>query len=428
MADMPYRRRVVDDELDELFPQLPAILLDGARGVGKTETASRRVRTVLDLSLPAQRDLIRSGPDDVLATADRPVLVDEWQHVPAVWDAVKRAVDRDRTGGQFLLAGSAPTVGSPTHSGAGRITTLRMRPMTLPERGTTEPSVSLASLLRGDRPPLSGTTRQGLADLTDLLLHSGLPGLQDLTGRALRGSLAGYLDRLVERDVPGEGGRRIRTPSTLRSWLRAYAAATSTDASWESLRDAATSGIADKPARTTTTGYVQALEDLRVLDELEAWTPTADRLSRLTRSAKHHLADPALAARLLGADRAQLLRDDVEQPPAPRDGAFLGALFESFAALHVRVFAQAAEARTSHLRTRGGRQEVDVIVERDDGAVVAIEVKLSGTVDDRDVRHLHWLREQVGDRLLDAVVINTGPGAYRRDDGIGVVPLALLGP
>lgn len=422
-----YKRRVVDEELDLLMPQLPAMLLDGPKAVGKTETASRRVATVLDMSRPEQHALVAAAPDSVLAEATKPVLVDEWHLLPVVWDAVKRAVDRDRSGGQFVLAGSAPIVGSPAHTGAGRITTLRMRPMTLPERGVAAPTVSLERLLTGERDRLVGTTTLGLAAYVDELLRSGLPGSQHLDGRALRQDLTGYLDRIVERDVV-DAGRVVRRPAALRAWLRAYAAATATDASWERLRDAATPGLDDKPARTTTTGYVETLTALRVLDELEAWTTTGSRIGRLTRSAKHHVVDPALAARLVGVDRDMLLTADVDLPPVPRDGTFLGALFESLVVMHLRVFAQAAEARTAHLRTRGGRHEVDVIVERGDGRVVAVEVKLSGTIRDDDVRHLRWLGEQIGDQLLDAVVISTGPGAYRREDGIAVVPLGLIGP
>ncbi|MGI8807890.1 MAG: DUF4143 domain-containing protein, partial [Acidimicrobiales bacterium] len=150
-------------------------------------------------------------------------------------------------------------------------------------------------------------------------------------------------------------------------------------------------------------------------------------LHRLVAAPKHHLADPALAARLVGVDAGALLRG--EGPTLiRRDGSFLGALFESLATLSVRVFAQAGEARVSHFRTKGGDREVDLIVARGDQRVVGIEVKLSETVGDQDVRHLVWLREKVGEDLADAVVVTTGRYAYRRPDGIGVVPLALLGP
>ena len=214
----------------------------------------------------------------------------------------------------------------------------------------------------------------------------------------------------------------------MHRWLAAYAAATATTASLETIRDAATGGQGDKPSQTTTQPYREILERLWIVDPLPAWLPSRNRLNRLAQSPKHHLADPALAVRMLGLDADALLAGKEPKLTLPRDGALLGRLFESLVTLGIRVFAQAAEAHVSHLRLQGGRQEVDLIVERGDQRVIAIEVKLSGTVDDGDVQHLLWLREQIGDDLLDSIVIHTGPQAYRRPDGIAVVPAALLGP
>ena len=169
------------------------------------------------------------------------------------------------------------------------------------------------------------------------------------------------------------------------------------------------------------------LERLWILDPVAAWLPTRNRLARLSSPPKHHLADPALAARLLGVDADALLHARPAGPPIPRDGTLLGALFESLVTLCVRVYAQASEAQIGHLRTWSGDREVDLIVERG-RQIVAFEVKLGQVVDDRDVRHLVWLRNELGDDLADAAVITTGRAAYRRADGIAVIPAALLGP
>lgn len=141
----------------------------------------------------------------------------------------------------------------------------------------------------------------------------------------------------------------------------------------------------------------------------------------------HHLADPALAAHLLGVGAHALLRGEAPGPVTPRDGSLLGALFESLVALSVRVYAQGSEAAVYHSRTSDGEHEVDLIVERADERVVAFEVKVASTPDPRDIPHLQWLRDQLGDRLLDAAIITTGPQAYRREDGVAVIPAALLG-
>lgn len=421
-----YIRRVLDAELDALVPQLPAIAIEGARGVGKTRTALQRATTVYRLDDDAVAAIVRAEPRRAIAD-EPPVLLDEWQRVPELWDVVRRAVDDDPSGGRFILTGSVSARELPTHSGAGRIVGARMRPMSLVERGVANPTVSLRSLLRGRRADVTGSTSVALSRYAELIVDSGFPGLRHLSGRALRAQLDGYLERIVEHDVD-ESGLRVRRPDTLRRWLTAYAAATATTTSYEKIRDAATSGRGDKPAKTTTGSYVDVLERLWILDRVDAWRPTGTHLSRLSSPPKHHLVDPALAARLLGVGVDALLDGRQAGPPVPREGPLVGALFESLVTQSVRVYAQAAEARVLHMRTYSGDRETDLIVERDDGRVVAVEVKLARAVTDEDVRHLIWLRGQLGDDLLDAVVVTAGPDAYRRSDGIAVVPAALLGP
>jgi len=419
-----YQPRLVDAELDALLEGLPAVSLEGPKAVGKTETALRRARTVHRLDDPAQLEIVRGAPER-LTTGDPPILVDEWQRLPASWDLVRRAVDRDPRPARFLLTGSAAPSDAPTHSGAGRIVTVRMRPMALAERAITTPTVRLASMLQGGRPALGGATRLSLTDYADEITRSGFPALRNYDGRLLRAQLDGYVDRIVEREFV-ELGKSVRNPRALRRWLTAYAAAASTTASYETIRDAASAGESDKPAKTTTRPYRATLEQLWLIEPLPAWAPTRSRLRRLASAPVHQLADPALAARLLGVDTGTLVDGAPAGPPIPREGTLLGALFESLVTLSVRTCAQANEARVGHLRTRGGEHEVDLIVERRDGRVVALEVKLSATVDDGDTRHLAWLAERLGPDLLDAAVITTGHEAYRRADGIGVIPAGLL--
>ena len=417
-----YVRRVVDDDLDELVEELPAILLDGPKGVGKTETALQRCRSVRRLDVAAERAVVEADPS-VVGLDDPPVLIDEWEHVPAVFDAVRRLVDEDPSGGRFLLTGSAPT--NQTHSGAGRITTMRVRPLTLYERRSGLGGVSLRALLEGGA-DVGGRCGLKLPDYIEEIVAGGFPGLRHLGRRARERQLDSYLDRIVDHDLP-EAGFRVRRPATVMSWLRAYAAAVATSTSWEKIRNAATGGTDDKPAKTTTLPYVELLTALRILDPLPAWVPSSSHLSALAAAPKHHLADPALAARLVRLRAAQLLRGEAPETVIPRDGTYLGALFESLAALSVRTFAQNCDARVHHLRTHGGRHEVDFVVEGAAG-VVGMEAKLAGTVTATDVVHLSWLRERLGDACTDLVVLTTGPEAYRRPDGIAVVPLGLLQP
>lgn len=423
---MPYLRRIVDEELDALLPGLAAVSLDGPKGVGKTETATRRAKTVLPLDEATQRDLLQADPDR-LSRASKPVLVDEWQRFPAVWDMIRRSVDRDPSPGQFLLTGSAtPADDAPRHSGAGRIVQIRMRPLGLSERALHPATVSIRDLLSGHRPLIDGESALTLPGYVEEILASGFPGIRGLPERARRAQLDGYLARVVDRDFPAQG-HPARRPASLRAWLTAYAAATASSSSYNTIRDAATPGEGDKPAKTTVIAYRDVLTQLWLLDPIPGWSPSLSALSRLQQAPKHHLADPALAARLLGATHDSLLAGD-RVPIVPRDGTLLGALFESLVSMTVRAAAQNAEATTWHLRTGNGDHEVDFILERADHKVVAIEVKLAGTVSDRDTVHLSWLGDRLGPDLLDSVIVTTGQHAYRRTDGIAVVPLALLGP
>ena len=425
-AGPAYRRRVIDDELDVLLADLPAISLDGAKGVGKTATALQRAATVFTLDDPDVLEIVSADPSR-LAKGPTPVLVDEWQKYPPSWDVVRRSVDTTPGPGRFILTGSASPKSPGTHSGAGRIVGLRMRPLTLPERGVSAPTVSLATLLTGSRPAIEGESPLDLEAYVDQITRGGYPGIQAAGARAQRAGMRAYAERIVDQDFP-EAGLAIRNPALLHRWLTAFAAATATVASFEVIRDAATSGSGDKPSRSATVPYQDTLQRIWISDPLPAWTPGSNHLRRLAHSPKHHLADPALAVALTGLSVDALIDGRAPDHAVPRDGTFLGALFESLMALQLRVFAQAAEAAVYHLRTERGEREVDFIVVGQDRKVVAVEVKLSRTVGDHDTRHLRWLADQLGDRLADSVVITTGPQAYRRKDGIAVVPAALLGP
>ncbi|QTX05890.1 ATP-binding protein [Agromyces archimandritae] len=422
---MAYQRRILDGTLDELFPDLAAIALEGAKGVGKTATGRARAETTFALDRPRELELVEADLD-LVDVATPPVFIDEWQLLPPVWDQVRRAVDADRTGGRFLLAGSSTVApGTRIHSGAGRIVRLVMRPLAFSERALETPVVSVRELLGGGRPEIRGSTNLTLADYTEEIVRSGFPGIRDLPERARTIQLDSYLARIVDRDLP-DNGMAVRLPATLMKWLAAYGAATSTDASYTAILDAATAGDVEKPARQTVDQYRDYLQRIFVLDPVPAWLPSFSPLRRLAKRPKHHLVDPALAARSADIDAADLLRGAGERVGAT--GTWLGALFESLVTQSVRVYADACDASVGHLRLHDTSREIDLIVEGRGRRVLAIEVKLAATVSDQDVRHLNWLQEQLGDRVVDRVVVTTGEYAYRRRDGVAVVPLALLGP
>jgi len=402
---------------------LSAIAIEGAKGVGKTALSTQRAQTVMSLDDPFTAQNVRDNPDLVLS-GSRPTFIDEWQLVPSVWDVVRHAVDNGAPAASFLLAGSAmPPAGARLHSGAGRIVRAMLRPLTIPERGIEKPTVSLAELLAGGQPAVGGRSKVTSSDYVDEILATGFPGIRG--NQSSEYLVASYLDRIVDHDIPESGGS-VRRPTAVRNWLAAYAAATATTASYTTILDAATPGEGTKPNQQTAAAYRELLQRIWVLDPLPAWEPGFSHLERLSLAPKHHLVDPGLAAALVGATRESLIRG--EGPAmAPRDGTFLGALFESLAVQTIRVLAELYGARAAHMRVRGGDHEVDVILQRRDFKVLAIEVKFSSVVRPADVRHLNWLQQKLPDQVLDKVLINTSSFALRRPDGVVVVPLALLG-
>ncbi len=426
---MSYVRRIVDERLDELCAGLPAVVLRGARGVGKSETAARRANTIYRLDIPQQFAVVEGHPD-VLTTGETPILIDEWQKYPASWDLVRRAVDEDTSPNRFLLAGSAAPTEDPLHTGAGRYVFLLMRPMSLAERGLAAPAVSLGDLLAGDASDVLGETEVVLPDYAEEIAGSGFPGIRDRPANLRQELLSGYLEATFSYALSGDGTEVPRhDPDALRRWTQAYAAATATTATYETIRDSATPGEAEKPSESQSLAIRRALADAYIVEPLPAWRPSLNNLRKLGKAPKHHLVDPALAAEALGTDAVALASVDGPRQYISKQRPLVAALFESLVAQSVRVYAEFHRANVHHLRTRDETHEVDLIVVRRDGGVVALEVKLSALPKPRDFRHLSWLKRTIGDRLLDAGIITTGKHAYRhKDTGFAVIPAALLGP
>ncbi|MDR1766002.1 MAG: DUF4143 domain-containing protein [Lachnospiraceae bacterium] len=414
--------------LSELLQEVPAISLDGLKGVGKTVTADTLSATRYDLDRELDHTLLANNIERLSLDAP-PILIDEWQKHPPVWDYVRRAVDKGCAPGSFLMTGSVSCADIDIHSGSGRILRIRMYPLSLAERGLAAPSVSMGALLDAGpfACPLRGETALTSDDYIREILASGLPGIRRYSARIRKKLLDTYIENLLSHEFLQQG-IRIRQPLTLLRWLRAYAAAIATDAGYAEILDASTAGEGDKPSTKTTIAYRKALGNLWLIDELPTWSEGEDYYARLKRTPKHYLADPALTAQLLHFDESDLLKagSRIDTRFDLRHGNIIGRLFESLAQLSLRTYSTVNDADLSWLRTANGDHEVDFILQRG-CRLVAFEVKFAPTVRDEDAKHLHWFRHLVGDRLTDAIILTTGPLAYRRPDGIGVVPLALLG-
>ncbi|WP_419838659.1 ATP-binding protein [Candidatus Poriferisodalis sp.] len=408
---MAYLRRHIDGRLARLMAVHPACLVEGIRGVGKTSSAQRLAASTLRLDDPPVAAMVAEDPQAAFGALVPPVLIDEWQRVPTVWDAVRRCIDDDRVPGGFILSGSSrAALAADVHAGAGRILPARLRPMTLCERRGEAPAVSLADLaahgidaVRGVRSPLTPPEQ------TDAITESGLPGYLGMDPVDHHEALRAYLDLAVARDL-AEIASAQRDVTKLRSYIRAYGATIATTAEHAAVHNAA--GV----SKATGESYHDLLTRLGLIDELPGWSH--NRLKRLTRRPKRHLVDPALAA----ADH----HDTTSTLARRRDRA--GQLFESAVVCHIRAAADVLGLgwRFSHLRTAGGDHEVDLIADLPNGDVLAFEAKLSRTVTAADARHLKTLKERLGTSFRTGLVVYPGDTAYRLDDRIAAVPLAAL--
>jgi predicted AAA+ superfamily ATPase len=423
--------RLIEPYLKNIMKEFPAVAVDGLKGVGKTVSSKRVASTAFELDRPRDFDQISNAPE-ILSSAKPPILVDEWQRIPHVWDYVRRAVDDGAGAGSFLLTGSIANSDTDIHSGAGRIIRRRMYPLSLAERGIETPTVSLGEMLSAAKPfsaKISGQTDVGFSQYVSEIAASGLPGLRKYSAESRRIAFESYFANILSHEF-NQQGIRLRQPETLLRWLKAYAAGVSTDTGYNEILDASTAGEGHKPAAKTTIADREALGNLWLLDELMPWVGGEDFFSGLKRSPKHYLADPAFAAYLLGLDETVLSGARGWPAAAGRFdakyGSILGRLFESLIQLSLNTYASVNNAQIYFVGTHSGDREIDFVVQKG-SSVVACEVKFAPTVAVPDGKHLKWFAEKVGSDCLDAVIITTGGVAYRREDGIAVVPAALLG-
>lgn len=404
-----YLERLVDKAAAELLSALPALLFVGPRACGKTTSAARLARTIVRLDRPADATAFRADPDAALRGLEEPVLLDEWQAVPEVLGAVKRAVDRDARAGRFVLTGSVRAdLQAETWPGTGRLVRLQMGPMTVGERTARAPRPLVDRLVDGESlVPASGSC--DLRDYVELALRSGFPEATLMANDAARERwLTSYVEQLITRDALEVEGSR--DPARLRKYFEAYALNTAGIVEDRTLFEAA--GV----NRKTAAAYEQLLTNLLVVEALPAWS--SNRLKRLTGRPKRHLVDVGMLTGAIGIDASAVMMS----------GEHLGRVLESFVVTHLRAEATVAKARPRlyHLRTEQGRQEIDVLAEIGAGQIVAFEVKATSSPDTSAARHLSWLRDALGERFLAGVVLHTGPRSFELGERITAAPISCL--
>lgn len=407
-----YRTRLVDPLLGDLLGELPAVLIVGPRAVGKTTTAKRIARTMVRLDREAEAAAFSADPDAALRGLEEPLLLDEWQAVPNVLGAVKRAVDGDPRPGRFLLTGSVRAdIDAPTWPGTGRVVRVPMFGLTVREiEGDPAAPTTIDRLVRDGAGDLHLPAQvPDLRGYLELALSGGFPEpVFRLSPVARQRWLDSYVDQLLTRDATQVGDDR--DPVRLRRYFEALALNTAGVVQDKKLYDAA--GITAR----TASAYERLLANLLVVEAVPAWT--TNRLKRLARSAKRYLVDDALVAAALRMDVDGVLRD----------GDLLGRVLDTFvmAQLRAETTISTLRPRLHHLRTEHGRQEIDILIELSGDRVLGIEVKASAAPGREDAQHLAWLRDGLGRRFLAGLVLHTGPRSFELDDRIAAVPICAL--
>lgn len=420
---MTYRPRHVDAQLNRALAAAGAVLIEGPKAVGKTATARQVTKSEVLLDVDGQARALAQLDPALLLEGEVPRLIDEWHLVDGIWDHVRRAVDRRRATdpasgvGQFVLAGSAvPKDRITRHVGSGRFIRLRMRPMTLDEAGHSSRAVSFRELVGGDivRAPDPGLNFRGLLEL---LCIGGWPGNLEATADEAQRLLRGYVADVTRVDV-----RRLddvrRSPSIVGRLLRSLARNNATAVPIATLRRDV-NGEEGNHKDETISEYLDALVRLMIIEDLQPWSPSLRSRTRLRLTPVRHFVDPSLAIAAMKANPGRLLRD-LE---------WTGLLFESLVVRDLRVYADALEAEAYSYRDESGL-EADLVLELAGGGWAAFEVKLGLNQVDAAAANLLKLKNRVDARAAGeaiALVVVTGSGfAYRRDDGVSVVPIATL--
>lgn len=413
-----YRKRIVDADVAELLGASGAVVIEGPKASGKTATALQAAKSSVMLDVDDNaRQMIAVEPRVVLQ-GDMPRLIDEWQLEPTIWNHIRREIDQRSLPGQFILTGSAvPAADISRHTGAGRFSRLRMRPLSLYEAGNSSGEISLRQLLDG-QVQQSNRSELSVTSVAELICAGGWPGN---IGKPLAATLRvnrGYVDEIRRADISRVSGKR-RDPIKVERLLRSLARNVATPVAISKV--AADIGEGDELTRDTAAQYLEDLERLMVVENQPAW-PTHLRSRAILRSAPvRHFVDPSIAVAALGTGPERLL-DDLD---------FMGFLFESMVIRDLRIYAQAADARVFHYREKDGL-EVDAIVEAADGRWAAFEVKLGerrvaeGT---KSLKRFAGRVEKSGrEQPATMAVITLNGYGFTNGTKVGVIPIGALGP
>lgn len=423
MEKKGYRSRIIDNKIEEYLGVFGALCIEGPKWCGKTWTSSFHSRSEIYLGDPAgnfqNRNLAELSPDLVLQ-GEPPRLIDEWQEVPPLWDAVRFHVDQSSEKGLFILTGSStPNHKGILHSGAGRIARIRMRPMSLYESGNSSGMVSLGDLC-ADRMESVMTGEVRLTDLIGYILRGGWPASLGLSIKEASLLPQQYLDAIVDDDVYRIDGVK-RDTTKIRLLLRSLARNESTTATNRSLKNDVKEKDDEDIDVDTIASYLDIFSRLFLIENQQPFSLKIRSSVRVKQAEKRHFADPSLAAALLGATEEKLLGDLNT----------LGFLFEALCERDLRIYADAFGGQLYHYQDYQNR-EVDAVIQLPGGEWCAFEIKLGANQIDEAAAVLVKLKNDIAKEpggippKVLCVVCGMSNAAYKRADGVYVVPITAL--
>lgn len=415
-----YIKRIMDEVITYELEAFGAVLITGPKWCGKTTTAKQLAESVIYMQHPDRKESYLALADiqpSKLLEGEKPRLIDEWQMAPQLWDAVRFDVDMKNETGLYILTGSTTIDESKiSHSGAGRISRIKMRTMSLFESLDSNGSVSLQDIFDGKK-EINGTSTLSLEDIAKLIVRGGWPGNLKKPLKAAMRSIEGYCDIIATSEIRTVDGVK-RDEETTKSILRSLARNTSSTASDSTiLKDVKVNSSSIH--RNTLADYLKALRKLFIVEDLPAWSPKLRSKTIIRTSNKRHLIDPAIAANMLKASPNDLIYDMNT----------FGLLFESLVVRDLRIYTQAIGGSVFHYRDNTGL-EADAVIHLDDGRWGLIEVKLGNKLIDEAAENLKKLEARIDTNRIKEpsfLMVVTATGyAYKRNDGVLVVPIGCL--
>lgn len=422
-----YRKRIADDILQKKLRSKGAVLIEGPKWCGKTTTAEQAAKSILYMDEPSsiKQNLARADLDpESLLEGDVPRLIDEWQLAPKLWDAVRFSVDHKRKFGLYILTGSAvpANLDEIHHTGTGRFSWLKMRPMSLYESGESTGDVSLSELFNNEDCLLRGNSKLTLDDIAFLICRGGWPMAIDVPEDVALQQAIDYYDAVVNEDISRIDGAR-KENAYVKRLMRAYARNQGAQISIDSLLNDLLESESFETSNKTATKYINLLKKIFVIEDMKAWNPNLRSKTAIRTSDTRYFVDPSIATAALGIGPNDLINDLKT----------MGLLFETMAIRDLRVYADLLDANVYHYRDKNGL-ECDAVIHCRNGSYGLVEIKLGGDkLIDEGAASLKKLSSKIDtDKMkkpsfLMVLTANSNV-AYKRNDGVIVVPVGALKP